>query len=1111
MGYKITNIDGDLALGRNAEIGGDADIHGKARLAGSLKVEGFLDAPNIKGAVKGLFATEEELKREYPNPRPGWCAIVLADDESGFLYLAKNREWEKQSEEAKPFDFIVDSINVFASKGELADETQRAQNAENQLQLNIKAEADTRMAAVDDIKGKAALFGTFAPRADAEGVLIKYENINHYEGAFSIPVATEGKAGIVSAADKKHFVKSITWNNYNDPSDMNDFTEAGVYELKGERTRDDDNLPFGNTGDGHTFHARLEVLDSSITPEGKSDDICITQKLTLSNRVAGDGDVYIRTGRGTSKQSITWEAWGKLQQNVEVGEVDNLDDLIDNGIYSGVWTTGSFINTGYPTTFVCVVINDYFLGKELNNYQRKISQFVYGVTALDGSTGFRYRVKIGDNGWGNWEILNKSEIDNAFNNFRDGLEQAIDDIVTALSTEIDSVKRNAAHYNKIGFNTYTDEVELYVRNIADDNVRTDTIPAATNEKAGVMSAEDKALIAKKIGYTYISNGDYIKVPTIKKGETVYINPLGDYGVELYGKTELEDKEYISIYGGSKTADRDVNYIKCPLTGREYYIQTSQSIQPQIDYIKERVEIMGFIASSPEINLTDRSVRIPSGTYILGGGTQVLIDEDIVGGVADSYGTHYVLINMNSKQIRFVQGTATPIIYNDAEVLVGLVRWSTGVIWFNSVNYIENGELIDAKAVKDVKDVPQIIEDVNLLQLSKKNDGDIFSQVNNADFIGYDVERFSRIEVEFVEATTADTIIAVYFYGNNDTNLGAIRVSKSNPKAWSVFATDIVKIRLADSVGGKWKTVKIKHSQDYELGSENRILNTQCVDLKKDNLKILDIGNSYTQDSHTYLASILEAVGAEDNFSLYKAVRGSGTFSTWLDCYNNNDGAVYNITHTAGKVIDGIAASGQANDGSAFRNALTAVDWDIIIIHQVSNYSPYYYAMTANAYYGKLYEFVRLIKETNPQAAIGWLLVHSYAESNSQNTEGWTSEERWRRIADATKGIAKLGIDFVIPYGTAVQNLRASSLNNGSDFSTDGTHLATGLGDYVASCCYYQALFAPRFGKSITGNSFRQTVDETISGQMSITDTTAPVAQKAAMLATYDWYNINKPN
>lgn len=803
MGYKTKYIDGDLALGRNAEIGGDTDIKGGLNVRRNVRVEGFFDAPNIKGAVKGLFATEEELKREYPNPRPGWCAVVLDQDDTtdtkGFLYLAARQGWVKTGEESRPMEFIKDSINVFASKEALLTETTRAKAAE--------------------------------------------EDIN----------------------------------------------------------------------------------------------------------------------------------------------------------------------------------------------------------------------------------------------------------------------QNAIAVDSLGYITTTDDMSLEVKTL-DGNSGSITFPAATTESAGVMSAADKVLISKKIGHIYFSNGDYIKVPTIKKGETVYINPLGDYGVELYGKTIDTDVNYVSIRDNA-VVNIDVNYIKCPDANRKYHIQTFQSFQPQIDYIRERMFVQGFVASTPEINRTDRSVRIPSGTYVLGGGTQVLTDEDIVG-VADSYGTHYVLINMNSKQIRFVQGTATPIIYNDAEVLVGLVRWSTGVIWFNSVNYIENGELIDAKAVKEIT---QIVEDINQLQLSKKKDGDIFSQENNADYIAYSVKKFSKIEVEFVEATTDDTIIAVYLYDKDNNEIGSIRVRKSAPKAWNVFTTDVVKIRLADSVGGKLKRVKIKHSQDYELSGENRILNTQCIDLKKENLKILDIGNSYTQDSHTYLASILNAVGAEDNFSLYKAVRGSGSFSTWLDCYNNNDGAVYNITHTAGKVIDGIAANGQANDGSAFRNALTAVDWDIIIIHQVSNYSPYYYAMTANAHYGKLYEFVRLIKETNPQASIGWLLVHSYAESNSQNTEGWTSEERWRRIADATKGIVKLGIDFVVPYGTAVQNLRASSLNNGNDFSTDGTHLSTGLGDYVASCCYYQTLFAPRFGVSITGNTFRANVDESVAGQMSITDETAAIAQKAAMLATYDWYNINKPD
>lgn len=213
-GHKITPIDGDLAVSRNAEIGGDADIHGKARVAGGLKVEGFLDAPNIKGAVKGLFATEEELKREYPNPRPGWCAIVLADNKSGFLYLAKNREWEKQSEEAKPFDFIVDSINVFASKSEIEEAKQELSEA---IRLNlddINAETNRATEAENEIKAKALKADTVHVEVANNSVKILGKTLDG-NGMMNvlIPAATAENAGVMSAVDKVKVNSSFDYVN----------------------------------------------------------------------------------------------------------------------------------------------------------------------------------------------------------------------------------------------------------------------------------------------------------------------------------------------------------------------------------------------------------------------------------------------------------------------------------------------------------------------------------------------------------------------------------------------------------------------------------------------------------------------------------------------------------------------------------------------------------------------------------------------------------------------------------------------------------------------------------------------------------------------------------
>lgn len=284
-----------------------------------------------------------------------------------------------------------------------------------------------------------------------------------------------------------------------------------------------------------------------------------------------------------------------------------------------------------------------------------------------------------------------------------------------------------------------------------------------------------------------------------------------------------------------------------------------------------------------------------------------------------------------------------------------------------------------------------------------------------------------------------------------------------------------------------------------------------VNFQKADLKILDIGNSYTQDAQTYLPQIVQAAGIDLDFSLYRAFRPSGSFKSWVDCWNDDDTREYSIDFCTGTAISGVAGYGSAGNGTLFRKALQDVKWDIILIHQVSNYSNDYNLWEGRGDGGYLRELIQIIRQTNPQATIGYLMTHSYRSSYGFNTEG-SSLLRWQNIAEATRQLQlNYGIDFIIPYGTAVQNLRASSLNDWYEFSEDGTHMGTGMGDYVAGCCYYQALLAPRSGVSILGNTFRlNNLDESVGGRMSITDQTAPVAQKAAMLATYNMWEVMNP-
>ncbi len=286
-------------------------------------------------------------------------------------------------------------------------------------------------------------------------------------------------------------------------------------------------------------------------------------------------------------------------------------------------------------------------------------------------------------------------------------------------------------------------------------------------------------------------------------------------------------------------------------------------------------------------------------------------------------------------------------------------------------------------------------------------------------------------------------------------------------------------------------------------------------LLKDSLKVLDIGNSYTTDATTMLPLIVkESKINVDDMCLYITSRGGGSFHTWLNCLHDKDGAKYSIS----KVLGGITANvtigvGDSLDGSLFRKLLSDEQWDIILLHPVSDVAPYYERWTQDNSSGHLDELLEEIRQYQPQAVIGFLLVHSYWGGYSSNKEH-SALERWRLIATSIEQLTKdYDIKFVIPYGTAVQNLRASSYNNEYDLTRDGTHLGYGLARYAAACCYFQSLIYPRSGVSVIGNAARydaSKVNPDYHSSISVDDTNAYIAQLAADLATKHPYECINP-
>ena len=285
-------------------------------------------------------------------------------------------------------------------------------------------------------------------------------------------------------------------------------------------------------------------------------------------------------------------------------------------------------------------------------------------------------------------------------------------------------------------------------------------------------------------------------------------------------------------------------------------------------------------------------------------------------------------------------------------------------------------------------------------------------------------------------------------------------------------------------------------------------------LKKAQLKVLDIGNSYTEDATAYLSLIVDSLNVNvDDICVYKAYRGGASFRDWYNVYHNKDNADYSIS----KVVGGLKANvkeglGKPYDGYLFRRLLIDEKWDLIIIHQYSGYSTAYNKWAGTGNDGYLIDLLKIIRLFQPQCKLGFLLVHSYASDYKRNVEK-SSLKRWNNIASVARKFARnYRVDLVIPYGTAIQNLRATEYNNSMDLTCDGTHLGLGLARYTAACCYYEMLIAPRTGVSMLGAKIECVVeDDPKTSKISVNEENMLTAQKAAKLACMFPYSCNNPD
>ena len=309
---------------------------------------------------------------------------------------------------------------------------------------------------------------------------------------------------------------------------------------------------------------------------------------------------------------------------------------------------------------------------------------------------------------------------------------------------------------------------------------------------------------------------------------------------------------------------------------------------------------------------------------------------------------------------------------------------------------------------------------------------------------------------------------------------------------------------------------------------SKIHNPKCR-MDKSTFRVLDIGNSFTQDCTNYMPSLVTYLTANkgldvSNMSFTGAYRGGASYKNWFDIFHDKDTSSYTISKIFGGLNETYNGTAGAGNGEKFRRCLQEHKFDLIIIHQVSTYSGTYEQWEGHGADGYLKEFVRLLRYYQPQAHIGFLMVHA---SPRQMASGeTTTREQWQRIANGAKWIAQnYGMDFVIPAGTAVENLRISKwghidqdLTKGfvaHQLTRDNHHMADGLCRYTGTCAYWETVFAPYFGITSYNCGWTYQSVNPPSGYeqdtIQVTAYNAQAAQMATMLAVNDMYTLNSPD
>lgn len=218
------------------------------------------------------------------------------------------------------------------------------------------------------------------------------------------------------------------------------------------------------------------------------------------------------------------------------------------------------------------------------------------------------------------------------------------------------------------------------------------------------------------------------------------------------------------------------------------------------------------------------------------------------------------------------------------------------------------------------------------------------------------------------------------------------------------------------------------------------------------MKVLSIGNSFSQDAHRYLHRLAKADGTDlKSVNLY--IGGCSLQRHYINMLDDVPGYDFEFNGEP----TGIKVS--------IRQALISDTWDYVTVQQASHFSGEY-----DTYTPYIEQLAAYVRKYCPKAKLYVLQTWAYEEGCSRITERTpfqTASEMYGALCHAYRAAARdIAADGIVPCGDAMMY---AARNSAFQLHRDTFHASRGLGRYLLSLCLYKTFTA----KDISQNSFEE--------------------------------------